>query len=73
MIVPLQRIDIDGQIEDDGQNAYKIDEHGNGAEEILESQGTEKIKTEHIEKNQGSDGENIFFIPEIQAESRDDQ
>jgi hypothetical protein len=73
MIVSPQRIGVNCQIEDDGHNAYKIDEHGNRAEEIFKSQGAEKIKTENVEKKQESEGENIVFVFEIQAKSRNEQ
>jgi hypothetical protein len=73
MIVSQQRIDINGQIQNNGKNADNIDEHGNYAEEIFKNQGAEQIKTENVEKNKGSESENIGFVFEIQAKSRDEQ
>jgi endonuclease I len=69
MIISQQRIGINGQIQNDGKNADKIDKHGNCAEEIFKSQGTEQIKTENVEKKQESKCENIVFIFEIQRKS----
>jgi hypothetical protein len=73
MIVSEQRIGINGQKQNGDKNADKIDEHGNCAEEIFKSQGAKQIKTENVEKKQGSESENITFIFEIQAKSRNEQ
>jgi hypothetical protein len=73
MIVSPQRIDVNGQIENDGQNADKIDEHGNRAEETFKGQGAEKIKTENVEKKQECKSESIVFVFEIQTKSRNKQ
>jgi hypothetical protein len=73
MIISSQRIDINGQIQNDGKNADKIDEHGNCAEEFFKSQGAEQIKTENVEKKQEKESKNLVFIFEIQGKSRNKQ
>jgi hypothetical protein len=73
MIVPQQRISINGQIQNDGKNANKIDEHGNCAEEIFKIQGAEQIKAENVEKKQESKSENVAFVFKIQVKSRNEQ
>jgi hypothetical protein len=72
-VVPLQCIGIDGQVQYDGRDADDIQEHGNGAENAFESQGREKEKTEHIEKQHEQESECLALVFEVQGKSRDDK
>ena len=71
--VPLQRIDGDGQVQNDGRDADEVQEHGNGTENVFEVQGGEQKKAEDVGKEQEQDREGLAFVLEIQDKTRNEK